>query len=125
MKIYHKTPPRKFSGDKAGSIIISDCGDIHLEPNEQITFVTDEGARSDFTRKDWGFYATASVNARVRDEGFKTALVCNNVGRIFIMLVEMSQKHLFDKYCQDENQEILAWFDEYDEGKNFIEMKSK
>ena len=45
MKLDLKEPPRKFKVGQNDQIEISDCGDIELKPNEQVTFVTDTGSR--------------------------------------------------------------------------------
>ena len=113
MKIDLKAPPRKFKVGQADQIEISDCGDIELQANEQVTFITDTGPRFDFARKDWGFYATPSINGRLKREGFKTALVENQKGQIYVMVIESKKIELFNKYCQEENQTIIKWLDEY------------
>lgn len=112
MKLKLKKKPRIFfpSGDK--KIKIEDLGDIELMPNEQLTFVKESGARFDFASKNWGFYATPSVNNRLKNEGFKTAMVENSKGSIYIMVVETKKLKLFKEYCNTENQKILEWLDE-------------
>ena len=112
MKLHQKEPPRKFKVGQNDQIEISDCGDIELKPNEQVTFVTDTGSRFDFARKDWGFYATPSINGRLKREGFKTALVKNENNQFYIMVVESIKMNDFEKYCKDENQIIEEWLDE-------------
>jgi hypothetical protein len=112
MKWQAQDPPRIFSVGVNQSIEIRDHGDIFLEPDGQVTFVTQSGARHDFAAKDWGFYATPSLNGRLAGEGFKTALVQNDSGRIYIMVVEIGKLHLFERYCQVENQILLEWLDE-------------
>ena len=109
-----KDPARSFYVGKNSEIEIKDVGDVYLSPNEQLTFVTDpSGARYDFVRKDWGFYATPSINGRLKQEGFKTALVENLQGRIYLMVVELRHMALFDAYCRVEKQTVLRWLDEY------------
>ena len=53
-----------------------------------ISFCTDDGSEYDVVAKEWGFYATPSINARLIDQGFKTALVKNTKNRFYIMLVK-------------------------------------
>ena len=119
MKFYPKEPPRSFNVGTNSEIEIEDVGDVYLSPNEQLTFVTKQSsARYDFVRKDWGFYATPSINGRLKDEGFKTALVENLQGRIYIMVVELRHIALFDTYCRAERQKVLRWLDEYPENFN-------
>jgi len=111
MKKYFKEIPRSF---KVGNndITIKDCGDLYLEPDEQITFITESDQRYDLARKDWGFYATPSVNGRLKNEGFKCALVKNEFKKVYVMIVEESKLAEFNKYCKTENQDIIKWLDE-------------
>lgn len=113
MKIDLREPPRSFTVGAERALEIRDMADIHLEPNEQVTFVTESGSRHDFVRKDWGFYATPSINGRLKDEGFKTALVQNTNGRIYVMVVEAARRELFDEYCRGHRQTVLRWLDEH------------
>lgn len=114
MKFQETKPPRRFRIGKTGEIEISDCGRMNLEPDEMVTFVTAAGREYDVTAKDWGFYATPSVNARLRDQGFKTALVRNRHGRYYIMLVELELMERFLAYVRDHQQELCEWLDERD-----------
>jgi len=112
MKLKIKDVPRIFRPRKDKDIYISDCGDIHLDPDEQVSFVTASGKRHDFAAKEWGFYATPSVNSRLKNEGFKTALIVNTFGQVYIMVVDTDKMELFEKYCEVEGQRILEWLDE-------------
>lgn len=112
MKLKIKDIPRIFRPRKDKDIYISDYGDIHLEPDEQVSFVTASGKRHDFAAKEWGFYATPSVNSRLKNEGFKTALIVNTFGQVYIMVVDINKMELFEKYCEVEEQQILEWLDE-------------
>lgn len=112
MKVSLKSPPRIFKPRKDKPIEISDMGDISLDPNQQLSFVNKKGKRHDFAAKDWGFYATPSVNSRLKNEGFKTALVTNEYGQIYIMVVDQEELESFEKYCKDESQKVLEWLDE-------------
>jgi hypothetical protein len=113
MKFFSKDPPRKFKvGRPENKIVISDFGDLFLGANEQVTLVSEDGMRHDFAAKDWGFYSTPSINGRLKDEGFKTALVENQKGQIYIMSVDKDKINLFEKYCLEEQQTVLEWLDE-------------
>lgn len=113
MNFEPKNPPRKFKvGKPENNIVISDFGDVHLSHDEQITIVSDNGKRHDFACKDWGFYSTPSINGRLKNEGFKTALVENQKGQIYVMSVDIEKMNLFKKYCVDEKQTVLEWLDE-------------
>ena len=45
MRLAEKSPPRVFQ--PAPGIAISDCGDVHLAADEQVTMVTASGRRMD------------------------------------------------------------------------------
>lgn len=115
MKILSRDPPRRFKVSQNPPVEISDFGDIHLNPDEQVTFVTENGKRHDFVRKDWGFYATPSINGRLKREGFKTAMVKNEAGQIYIMVVDPDHMVGFEKYCHDHDQKVIRWLDVYPE----------
>ncbi len=104
--------PRKFKAGTEPQVEISDCGHMELGSDEQITFVTPSGKQYDVARKSWGFYATPSVNGRLAQQGFKTALVKNAQGRIYVMLVEQDQKGAFEAYLQKEKAVLEEWLDE-------------
>lgn len=112
MKIIINKKPRVFEVGRHKGIKISDCGKVWLNGNEQVTFVTKSGKEYDVAAKSWGFYATPSINARLKKEGFKTALVKNEQGRYYIMLVETSKTVQFKKYLKIEKNKIVNWLDE-------------
>lgn len=105
-------PPRRFRVGPRNEIEISDFGRIRLEPDELVTFVTPSGREHDFSAKSWGFYATPSVNGRLRQQGFKTALVRNRQGRYYVMVVEADRIEEFHEYLRAERQEVREWLDE-------------
>ena len=111
MKFNQKIPARSFRVGKNSEIEISHQADISLAPNEQITFVTEDGAEFDFVRKNWGYYATPSMNRRLKEFGFSSALVQNAKGHVYIFVIEKSKMHEFEAYCKLENQTVLMWLD--------------
>tara|TARA_B100001063_G_scaffold243820_1_gene275244 strand:- start:479 stop:826 length:348 start_codon:yes stop_codon:yes gene_type:complete len=110
MKFKSNNPPRIFKVGHDKKISISDMGDIHLEPDEQVTFVTDGGDRHDFCRKNWGFYATPSINSRLKNENFITALVANKNNNLYVMVVEKSKIKEFRKYLKYDDLTVISWF---------------
>ena len=112
MRFEELNPPRRFRVGQQGEIEISDCGRVHLQPEEMVTFVTPGGREYDVAAKDWGFYATPSVNARLLDQGFKTALVRNRQGRYYVTIVEIQGMECFLAYVRDQQQELCEWLDE-------------
>ena len=109
MKIEVKEPPRRFVVGFGERIELEDCGSVLLEPNEQVTFVTSDGAEYDVTRKDWGFYATPSLNSRLAGFGLRGVLVKNRQGRFFVLLVEEGRDAEFWRYMQVEELVVVSW----------------
>ena len=110
MKEFLKEIPREFS---IGKITMLDYGKITLNENEMISFKTGSGKEYDFTAKEWGFYATPSINGRLRKEGFKTALVRNEFKKIYIMVVDEDKIEEFTNYLEDDKQKLICWLDEW------------
>ena len=66
MKINLKEIPRKFFVGLKRNIEIKDLGEVFLNDNEQVTFITEDNKRYDFVKKDWGYYGTPSINKRLK-----------------------------------------------------------
>src|SRR5687768_11688346 len=97
VKFEPKNPPRAFLVGNAEKFEMRDCGTMRLEPDEQITIVTERGAEYDVARKSWGFYATPSLNGRLADFGLRGVLVKNRgTGRFFVLLVERGAEPPFE-----------------------------
>tara|TARA_Y100001978_G_C23643547_1_gene409567 strand:+ start:255 stop:617 length:363 start_codon:yes stop_codon:yes gene_type:complete len=107
-----KKPVREFRVGIEKDITIKDCGSINLEPNEQVSFITDKNAEYDVVRKSWGFYATPSTNKRLKNFGLRAALVKNSQNNYFIMLVEKGFEDDFFAYLKKELNEVIVWLDE-------------
>jgi len=113
MKFTPIDPPRRFEVTGAGvKLTLSDCGRVALQANEQVTFTTEAGAEYDVARKDWGFYATPSINARLKSFGLRGALVLSVYGRLFFVLVEKGKEEAFLAYVEADRQKLLCWLDD-------------
>lgn len=111
MKFTSKSPPRDYLAGTDTKVAISDCGTMELAPDEQITFVTPAGGELDVTRKEWGYYATPSLNKRLIGFGLRAVLVRNAQGDGFLLVVEDGKRESFDRYCDEQKLEILRWLD--------------
>tara|TARA_B100000989_G_scaffold278751_1_gene240795 strand:+ start:267 stop:665 length:399 start_codon:yes stop_codon:yes gene_type:complete len=112
MKTKIKKIPRQFTVGNKVKFKMKDFGDIFLLPNEQITFKTENLAEYDIARKDWGFYATPSLNGRLKNFGFKAVLIKNvKTKRYFIFLLEKNKEKEFYKYLNQEGLKIVLWLD--------------
>lgn len=107
-----KDPPRRFTVGNTVKFEMADCGALALAPDEQVTFVTEDGAEYDVARKAWGFYATPSLNGRLQTFGLRGVLIRNRgTGRYFVLLVQRGREPQFDAYCAQENLVVIAWLD--------------
>ena len=109
MEIAAKSPPRKYT---IKGVTISHVANVTLEADEMITFCTNEGAQYDVTAKEWGFYATPSLNSRLPANGFRPTLVKNPEGQRYVLLVEQGRESAFDEYCVQQSIKILAFLDD-------------
>ena len=110
MRVYKRKRPRKFVANKKTNLILSDVGKITLNKNEHITIQT-KNKKHDICAMNWGFYATSSLNRRLKLQGFKTFLVKNFYNKLFVMIVENRKKNLFKKYCKQESLRIVMRLD--------------
>lgn len=112
MKFIPKNPPRRFQVGNAVKFELKDCGELTLDADEQVTFRTARGGEYDVVRKDWGFYATPSLNGRLEQFGLRGVLIRNRTtGRYFILLVERGEEPRFDRYMAQEGLDVIAWLD--------------
>lgn len=112
MKFAPKDPPRRFPVGNATPFDMKDCGSLALEPDEQVTLTTPAGGEYDVARKDWGFYATPSLNGRLPQFGLRGVLIRNRLtGRYFVFLVERGREESFETYCTEESLETISWLD--------------
>jgi hypothetical protein len=112
VKFLEKKPPREFLvGGPGAEVTLRDCATIALDPDEQVTFVTDSGAQYDVARKDWGFYATPSVNGRLESFGLRAALVVSRSGLRYVMIVEEARLADFLEYLDSQDQSLSCWLD--------------
>jgi hypothetical protein len=113
MKLELTATPREFIG---GGVKIRDFGKLHLDENEMVSLVSVSGKECDVTAKDWGFYLAPSLNARLRHQGFKVALVVNGQGKLFLNAVDMDKIENFQRYLQtNQDSKIITWLDEWEE----------
>lgn len=103
--------PRIF---KVKGMAIKDHGKIFLKNNEMISVVIGGKHECDITAKDWGMYLGPSLNGRLKIEGFKSALVINEEGRIYIQAVLKGKVKAFKRYLRKKQKnKIICWLDDW------------
>tara|TARA_Y100001970_G_scaffold53704_1_gene68065 strand:- start:7462 stop:7803 length:342 start_codon:yes stop_codon:yes gene_type:complete len=110
LKVHKKKKPRIFLVSKKNKIYLKDVGKINLENNENLTITSNNKKNYEICRKDWGYYATPSINERLKKNGFKTALV-KQKKKYFILLVDKRKIRSFNNYCKIESYKIIKWLD--------------
>ncbi|NDV27182.1 hypothetical protein [Desulfovibrio sp. JC010] len=114
MKMDIKETPREFKATP--KVTLKDCGTIFLDADEQFTFETETGKRHDLTRKEWGWYLSNSVNASLKKQGYKTAIVMSmltGVPKIVVNLVEEDKVDEFLAYLEQNDSRVISWLDEW------------
>jgi len=117
IKIKLNEVPRRF---KIHKFDIVDHGKIEMVPdadhtNEFVTFQTKSGKSCDFAATNWGFYLGPSLNSRLKNEGFKSALMVNEQKQIYVVAVEADKTALFEQYLRDNpGSRVVQWLDEWD-----------
>ncbi|MBT4353469.1 MAG: hypothetical protein HOD13_02800 [Rhodospirillaceae bacterium] len=112
MRLKKIDPPRVFKvGSFDSSINLSHVIDLNLDPDEQVTLIGDNGGEFDICRKSWGYYATPSINHRLKDFGYRTCIV-ESSGRRYLHLVEQEKINEYLKYLEEQRMKILFWLDE-------------
>jgi len=111
MRIDVTDPPRVFRVGLGADFYLADCARVHLAPDEQVTFTTEAGAEYDLARKDFGFYATPSLNGRLIGFGLRAVLIRNRQDRYYILLVERGREASFEQYLEVEQLHIVCWMD--------------
>ncbi len=112
MRMTPETPVRRYRTGLRSDVRMHDVGRLELEADEQVTFTTEGGGEYDVARKEWGFYATPSVNGRLVGFGLRTVVVRNGLGRYFVLLVERGKEDSFERYVRDECLDVMAWLDD-------------
>jgi hypothetical protein len=117
MRIDPVEPPREFEvtarGDKLRHV-----ADVALADDELVTFLTDSGTQYDVVRKSWGYYATPSLNGRLREQGLRAALcvgqprATGQPQRMYLLLVEAGCEDRFQAYADAEGMRVVAWLDD-------------
>ena len=105
MKIKINKKTRKFNVG-IGKITLKDLGKIYLNKNEQITFVRKK-SEFDIVKKSWGYYATPSVNKRLKKFNFRTFLTKNSFNDVYVLIVHKDKIRDFKKYLKDEKIKIV------------------
>ncbi len=111
MKIKEINPPREFEVGTINKTMLRDCAHIFLDNDEQITLFTDDGAEYDIARKSWGYYATPSINKRLKSFGLKTVLTKGMDDKFFIQLVQEGKDKEFADYAKLNGLKIVCWLD--------------
>lgn len=112
MKFEPNSPPRRFEAGNQKIVTISDIGRLQLLPDEQITIANQRGAELDVTMKEWGYYATPSLNSRLPTFGLRSALVRNRMGRYFVLLIDSEMQESFETYLAEQALTLALWLDD-------------
>lgn len=110
-----KDTPREFG---VGQYCVRDWGTIRIvcdspRTNEFITVESGSGRRCDISATSWGFYLGPSINGRLKEEGFRTAITVGAQGKIYFMAVEIDKLDDFKEYLKLNQLRVVCWADEW------------
>ena len=101
---------RDFTVGLRKNIKINHIANMHLRSNEQITFISKKNREYDFVKKNWGYYATPSINGRLKIFKFRCCLVESQLKKKkFIFVVYKEKTKQLKKYLKNEKLNILFW----------------
>lgn len=112
MKFQETIPPRCFGVGLEKKTILTECAHIHLETNEIVTFKTESDHEYDLGRKEWGYYATPSLNGRLLNNNLNAVLVKNTFNQYYVMLVETGKEDSFHDYLKEDQQQVVCWLND-------------
>lgn len=110
MKVYKRKKPRTFLVSEKNRIFLKDVGKVSLNDNENLTISSTDKKNYEICRKNWGYYATPSINVRLKKNGFRTVLVKQNK-KLFILIVDNKKIKMFKRYIKLENYKIVKRLD--------------
>jgi len=110
MKVNWRDKPRTF---EVRGVKLAEMGKISLEADEMVTLVDEAGKECDITAKSWGYYLGPSLNGRLKRQGYKTALVLGESGKIFLHVVDPAKMDDFKAYLVEQSGVVLCWLDEW------------
>lgn len=111
MYISYKDRAFTAEGTAGKPVDLKDCAHIKLDPDEQITFVTDSGTEYDVLRKSWGYFATPSIN-RLERFRLRAALIVSSESKICVVLVECGKEDEFYEYLDKQGYRLKTWLAE-------------
>lgn len=82
---------------------------IFLKKNQQITFVEKKKKEYDIVKKEWGYYATPSINRRLKKFGYECLIIKNRQNKFFLCIVNKDLKKKFKLYLKQDDQKIVCW----------------
>ena len=109
MRTARVEPVREFEAGLS-RVRLRHVADAWLMPDELVTFRTESGTELDLTRKAWGYYASPSLNGRLREHGLRAVLAAGG-GRMYLLVVEAGREPEFRSYLDSEEMEVIAWLD--------------
>lgn len=110
-----KKNKKKFNTKSKQNTSIVLIGKIKLKKDEQITFLEKLFGKTkeyDVVKKSWGYYATPSINKRLKKFHYECALIKNNQNKFFICLVSREMKKQFKLYLKKDEQELVCWIND-------------
>jgi hypothetical protein len=80
---------------------------VCLNADEQVTFVIGD-SKFDVTKKDWGFYASPSIQKRCLNNGLKAAIIFQGKN-CYVVFVKKNKEKKFFSFIKKNKYNFLDW----------------
>ena len=81
--------------------------DIHLLDDEFVTF-RDKKQEYDFSKKNWGYYISPSLNKRLKKNYYEIVIIKNKLNRFFLCSVKKDKRKIFNNHLKKTNQYLIC-----------------
>ena len=88
-------------------ITLTKTSEIQLLNNEFVTF-KDRNKEYDFSKKNWGYYISPSINNRLKKNSYEVFIIKNKLERFFLCSVKKTEKKTFSNYLKRTNQKVIC-----------------
>ena len=83
---------------------------MKIKKNKKIRKFSIKKQEYDLCKKEWGFYATPSINSRLKNNNFTTLIVQGKkFGKFYIHIVDKKKINVHKKYLKSEKLKIIKW----------------
>lgn len=127
IKVDLKTSPRTF---KLGNFTMIDHGKIHFmseqkDTNEFFSLTNAKNMECDIAATSWGYYLGPSLNSRLKNQGFRSAIMVNKMSQLYIVAIDEGEMEKFNSYIKQNDLKVITWLDDWLQDSKVISQFSE